>query len=61
MSEPRMVPEPRRGEGGDRALGYLTPAEYKATLSEGRSPATPARADQEEHGHDGPTTGAILQ
>ncbi len=43
------------------SLGYQTPAEFKATLSEGRSPAPPARADQEEHGDDRPTTGAILQ
>jgi len=43
------------------SLGYQTPAEFKATLSAGRSPAPPARADQEEHGDDRPTTGAILQ
>jgi len=48
-----------------QSLGYLTPAEYKATLTEGRSPAAPARADQEEPGpvHDPLqlTTGAVLQ
>ena len=44
-----------------QSLGYLTPAEFKATLSEGGSPAPPARPDQEEHGDDAPTTGAILQ
>jgi putative transposase len=35
------------------SLGYLTPLEFKATcvatFTEGRSPAPPARADQEEH------------
>jgi putative transposase len=34
------------------SLGYLTPLEFKgtrvATISQGRSPAAPARADQEE-------------
>ncbi len=44
-----------------QSLGYLTPAEYKATLTEGRSPALPTRADQEAHGDDGLTLGAILQ
>ncbi len=44
-----------------QSLGYLTPAEFKTTLSEGGSPAPPARPDQEEHGDGAPTTGAILQ
>ena len=45
---------------------YLTPAEFKAKLGAGsddggRSPAMPARADQEEHGHARRTfTGAVL-
>ena len=51
------------------SLGYLTPLEFKATcaasFTEGRSPAMPARADQEEHGHrptyESPITGAIFQ
>jgi putative transposase len=51
------------------SLGYLTPLEFKATcvanFTEGRSPAMPARADQEEHERrpeDGaPITGAVLQ
>jgi putative transposase len=55
------------------SLGYLTPLEFKATCGatfrEGRSPASPARADQEEQRlePDEPTTltnqptGAILQ
>ena len=49
------------------SLGYLTPAEFKAQLSAGsddggRSPAMPARADQEEHGDERRTsTGAVLQ
>ena len=39
------------------SLGYLTPAEFKAQLRAGsddggRSPAMPARADQEEHGDE---------
>ena len=48
-------------------LGYLTPAEFTAQLSAGsddggRSPAMPARADQEEHGDEQRTsTGAVLQ
>jgi putative transposase len=50
------------------SLGYLTPREFIATcaasLTEGRSPAGPARADQEEHGlrpdHDSLVTGALL-
>ena len=38
------------------SLGFLTPAEFKAQLGAGsddggRSPAMPARADQEELGH----------
>ena len=49
------------------SLAYLTPAEFKASQvpgrdDEGRSPAMPARADQEEH--DQPLTdptGAVLQ
>ena len=49
------------------SLAYLTPAEYKAkhladSIDGGRSPAMPARADQEEH--DQPLTapiGAVLQ
>ena len=49
------------------SLGYLTPAEYKAKhladpIDGGRSPAMPARADQEEH--DEPLTdpiSAVLQ
>lgn len=48
-----------------QTLGYLTPAEFIATLSEGRSPATPARADQEdpgpEHDPERLTPGAVLQ
>ena len=50
-----------------QSLGYLTPAECKAQRSTGsddggRSPAMPARADQEEHGHElRIPTGAILQ
>ena len=49
------------------SLGYLTPAEFKAQLRTrsddgGRSPAMPARADQEEHGDERSTfTGAVLQ
>ena len=49
------------------SLGYLTPAEFKAQLGAGsddggRSPAMPARADQEEHGDARRTsTGAVLQ
>ena len=51
------------------SLGYLTPLEFKATcvasFTEGRSPAMPARADQEEHeripNYGSPETGAILQ
>ena len=49
------------------SLGYLTPAEFKAQLGTrsddgGRSPAMPARADQEEHGDARSTfTGAVLQ
>ena len=49
------------------SLGYLTPAECKAQLRAGsddggRSPAMPARADQEEHGHElRLPTGAVLQ
>ena len=49
------------------SLGYLTPAEFKAQLRAGsddggRSPALPARADQEEHGDARRTsTGAVLQ
>ena len=49
------------------SLGYLTPAEFTAQLSAGsddggRSPAMPARADQEEHGDERRTsTGAVLQ
>ena len=49
------------------SLGYLTPAEFKAQLRAGsddggRSPAMPARADQEEHGDERQTsTGAVLQ
>ena len=50
-------------------LGYLTPIEFKATCAardtEGRSPAMPARADQDEHGQRPPyepsITGAVLQ
>jgi len=49
------------------SLGYLTPSEYKAQhladpIDGGRSPAMPARADQEEH--DEPLTdpiSAVLQ
>ena len=50
-----------------RALGYLTPAEFKAQLRAGsddggRSPAMPAHADQEEHESDlTMPTGAVLQ
>ena len=49
------------------SLNYLTPAECKAQLSTGsddggRSPAMPARADQEAHGHTLRTPiGAVLQ
>ena len=49
------------------SLGYLTPAEFKAQLRAGsddggRSPAMPARADQEEHEDARRTsTGAVLQ
>ena len=49
------------------SLGYLTPTEFKAQLGAGpddggRSPAMPARAVQEEHGHARRTlTGAVLQ
>ena len=49
------------------SLDYLTPAEFKAQLGAGaadggRSPAMPARADQEEHGDARRTsTGAVLQ
>ena len=51
------------------SLGYLTPLEFKATcaanLGEGRSPAMPVRADQEEHDqraeYEAPVTGAIFQ
>ena len=50
-------------------LGYLTPLEFKAacvdSFTEGRSPAAPARADQEEHErkpeYEAPITGAVLQ
>ena len=49
------------------SLGYLTPAEFTAQLRAGsddggRSPAMPARADQEEHGDARRTSpGAVLQ
>jgi putative transposase len=51
------------------SLGYLTPLEFKAacvaSFTEGRSPAAPARADQEEHErkpeYEAPITGAVLQ
>ena len=51
------------------SLGYLTPAEFKAngaaTITEGRSAATPLRADQEERAEEqNPLTepmGAIFQ
>lgn len=47
------------------SLGYLTPLEFKATgaasFTEGRSPAMPARADQEEQNRQRTLTGAILQ
>jgi putative transposase len=51
------------------SLGYLTPLEFKATcaasFTEGRSPAMPARADQEEHErrpkYEAPITGVVLQ
>ena len=47
------------------SLGYLTPIEFKTTCAAdrdgGRSPAMPARADEEEHGNDPTLTGAILQ
>jgi len=51
------------------SLGYLTPLEFKTTgaanLGEGRSPAMPVRADQEEHKrraeYEAPVTGAIFQ
>jgi putative transposase len=54
------------------SLGYLTPLEFKATcaarFTEGRSPASPARADPEEQKNEAPITsltkhpiGAVLQ
>jgi hypothetical protein len=49
------------------SLGYRTPAEFKATLTatitEGRSAASPPRADQEDRRTDDSITltGAILQ
>lgn len=51
------------------SLGDLTPNEFKATcvatFTEGRSPATPARADQDEHERrpelESPVTRALLQ
>jgi putative transposase len=50
------------------SLGYLTPLEFKATcvanVTEGRSPATPTRADHEEQERslgDTRLTGAVLQ
>jgi putative transposase len=48
------------------SLGYLTPTEFKATQlaamdDGGRSPALPARADQEEQRTDATLTGVILQ
>src|SRR4030095_13178397 len=47
------------------SLGYLTPTEFKATQlaamdDGGRSPALPARADQEEPRTDATLTGVIL-
>jgi putative transposase len=48
------------------SLGYLTPIEFKTTQvgsppDGGRSPAAPARAEQEEHGDERTKAGAILQ
>lgn len=47
------------------SLGYRTPLEFKSTdtaaITVGRSPALPARADEEEHKNEHPLTGAILQ
>ncbi|MEP6918907.1 MAG: IS3 family transposase [Acidobacteriota bacterium] len=50
------------------SLGYLTPLAFKATgsarLTAGARPASPPRADQEEHDrstHESPVTGAVLQ
>jgi putative transposase len=47
------------------SLGYLTPLEFKANGvadgDGGRSPAMPARADQEERNQERTLTGAILQ
>ena len=48
------------------SLGYRTPLEFRttdaATITEGRSPAEPARADQEERKTETITlTGAIFQ
>ena len=51
------------------SLGSLTPFEFKAacvaSFTEGRSPASPARADQEDHERrperQSPITGVILQ
>lgn len=48
------------------SLGYLTPAEFKATelaapTDGGRSLAVPARADQEEHADERTMPGTVLQ
>jgi putative transposase len=47
------------------SLGYRTPFEFKttdtATIAEGRSPAEPARADEEEPKTEQPLTGAVFQ
>jgi putative transposase len=48
------------------SLGYLTPIEFKTTQlgsppDGGRSPAAPARAEQNEHGDERTKPGAILQ
>ena len=47
------------------SLGYLTPLEFKATcaasVTEGRSPASPARADREEQKTEGPITSSLTE
>lgn len=47
------------------SLGYRTPLEFKsadaALVTEGRSPATPARADHEDRKIEDPLTGAVFQ
>jgi len=47
------------------SLGYLTPLEFKATcaasVTEGRSPASPARADREEQKTEEPITSSLTE